>query len=647
MTNENGGDKDCDEIESIERENQLFCSRCGKPIPPNHKMVKNADGFFVGRCPTLKRGGCQRKTLFKTKQQIKEADKKDVNMGVTYPNTPNTTNTPNTPNLTDKNYLIIHYLSKEKRPFQNIGRGLNNGVCYIATYIEEDTGNARTAVVTSDRKIYIAFDKINNQIKNDFNLHYREEFYFDVLDSTWSNSIIKKWLYENYSVVLRPVFNRIVDINKLFMVYEDPRIHICIAVDILRSYFFFLFNANSRTHIFAEPGSGKTNQCNIFRALMFNPIASPDFSSASIYRIIEGTGGTIIIDDYDDVPEDEKQKINRHIKTNYKAFKTQRSDGGRKFRPQGYDAYSHFVFNNTIGISDAITKERVVTYKLLKHKDAPTTELNYKDQKFAPIRDDLYICLLQYWKEIKDTYDNLKVPELKVRDLEIFKPQLAIAKVLGDDIYQSVLSFAKEYVETERLKDLSDDWEYLLFEEITDKIHSEKVIEPDKEIPISPNDIADLIAQKLYSELNQKDRDVKIHQLRTFIGGKLSGYTIFKKTRPHNKSYYHVSINGFIKILDVKYMLPLFKDRLGVLGRLPPNGQNEDAIETPDQHTELLRLQDFMNEAKDKNGFVSKKGIIATIKNVLCKKNPEKYFDRLVQNGILTVYHEGIQWTGS
>jgi len=213
------------------------------------------------------------------------------------------------------------------------------------------------------------------------------------------------------------------------MIYEDPRIYSCIAVDILRS-FFLLFNANSRTHLWAEKGSGKTNQCNLFRALMFHPIASPDFSSASIYRTIEATGGTIICDDFDDLQEEEKQRLNRHIKVNYKPFKAVRSDGGGKFRPQGYDAYSHLVFNNIYGVDDEITKDRVNTFKLLRHKDAPDIEVDYKDKQFSPLRDDLYICLLQYWEQVQESFNKLKIPDLRARNLENWKPQLAIAKLI-------------------------------------------------------------------------------------------------------------------------------------------------------------------------------------------------------------------------
>jgi hypothetical protein len=390
----------------------------------------------------------------------------------------------------------------------------------------------------------------------------------------------------------------------------------------------------------------------LFRALMFNPITSPDFSSASIYRIIEGTGGTILIDDFDDLPEDIKQNINRHIKVNYKPFNAFRSDGGRKFRPHAYDSYSHLVLNNTIGIEDSITQERVITYPLLKHKDAPTIGVDYRNPICGPIRDDCYICVVQYWKIVKESYEKLKVKELKIRDLELFQPLLAIANIIDKQAYNYILSYGVEYVEQLKLEDLSDDWEYLLFKYIIDKFEKVKLSDLKRTLEFPVNDIATDIHQQLYYDLPPKDRERKLHQLRKFIGGKLRGCQ-FKKTRPHNYAIYHINAEKLIKILDVKNMLGLFKDRLALLGLLADKQQKKIELiskknqKSLDQVNEIRKIQDFCNITKNKDGFTTEKSIVAFIKNRLNKKDPESYYQHLLQNSVLTLYSgKGIQFTG-
>ena len=530
------------------------------------------------------------------------------------PNIPNRPNTPNTPNTYRENDLIKYYLSKEKRPYQNIGRGIHKGVFYIGTYVQKDDGKTHTAIVTSDRKMFINHGNNKNQIKNEFDLCYREDFGWEVLETSWSNDSIKKFLFENYTVDVRKLYEKLKEINKKFMIYEDPRIHSYIAIDILRSYFFPLFNANSRTHLHADPGSGKTNQTMLFRAFMFNPICSSDFSPASLYRTIEATGGTILIDDFDYLPDDDKQKIDKHIRVNYKRFKSVRSDGGgrNRFKPQGCDSYSHLVFNNTIGIPQKITKQRVISLRLLRHSDAPDIEIDFQDPAFKPIRDDLYICLLQYWKNVSNIYKKLKVKELKGREREIFKSQLSIAKVIGDDVYEEILSFALDYLQREKTsEDLSEDWGTLLFEHIFSIFEREKIHDSKRELDFSPNEIAKIIVNNQFADYPYNEREKKIHQVRSYIGGALSGSILFRITRPRNRVFYHINLENLIKVLESKNMLGLFKERLGVLGVLGQKSKksqrkidfvNEKSL---DLESKIQELKDYIFDQQKKGNKIT------------------------------------------
>jgi len=506
-------------------------------------------------------------TIEKSKQFVKkiQKQKEDKNKLLlpNHPIPPVSPILPNLPNLSDNTYLLS-LLNQEKRPFQSIGRGLHNGVCYIGTYLEDDnTGHTYDAVVTSDRRIFLnTSQKIGNEwqgrnsIKMDFGLKYRDSFFADVLDFTWGNPSIKKFLMAGYTVDISNLFDRIVKVNQKFMRYEDEFNHKFVALDILRSFFHFLFTANSRIYFHAEKGSGKTNQLMIYRALCFNPVSSPDFSSASIYRVIESTSGTILIDDFDQLPDEQKNAIILHIRANYKPFKVLRADSsGRSFRPRGFNAYSHLVFNNVMGMGyDDVTLDRCIIIRLLKHKDVLDITVDYKDPIFSPIRDDLYVCLLQYWDKVKKAYDSLKVDGLTARELELFKPLLAISKVIGGNLYDKLLEFAKEYFKQEGMKELSDDWEFCLLKCLWLKV---KDMEDDKQIiTVAVKELSDEIKDELRIELDSDAGKKKLHSLRIFIGNKLTSY-LFKKKNPQNKVKYDVYKERISQILEVKGWLGL------------------------------------------------------------------------------------------
>jgi len=87
-----------------------------------------------------------------------------------------------------------------------------------------------------------------------------------------------------------------------------------------------------------------------------------------------------------------------------------------------------------------------------------------------------------------------------------------------------------------------------------------------------------------------------------------------------------------------------------------PEQTNEDQTKLPDlkketdnidQITEIRNIQDFCNTTKDKEGFSNEKAVIAFIKNKLNKKDPESYYQHLLQDGILTFYSgKGVTFTG-
>jgi hypothetical protein len=539
---------------------KMYCFRCGAEIPKKIKRKKTKEGYVKGRCPS-----CKRTAVFVYADGLKGVP---INNNET-PSTASTTSTTPTPSTTSTrtgySYLIKGLLQKERKPFKSIGRGVHNDIFYIGTVLDQENKQL-DAVVTSERKIYVDWtangkDKDSiNEIKKEFGLNYRFSLFLDCIDYWWSNKSIDKWYTTTYKVNIKDLYKKIVEINKKYMIYEDKRIHSYTALDVMRSYFFLLFDANSRTYHHADPGSGKTNQLMIYRTLCFNPISSTDFSTASIYRTIESTQGTILIDDFDNLPEEQKLATLSHIRKNYKPFKVIRADGNKDNRPYGYNAYSHLVFNNVFGLGyDDITPERIITIRLLKHKEAKDITVNSNDPVFNQIRDDLYIMTLQYWTEIKESYDTLQVKDLTTRELEVIKPILAIAKVISEKVYNSILKWYNDYLDQEKnTKDLSSDWEFNFLTHLWDLVKNKDDNEQ-KQVFVK-EDMAERIGPFLFNE-DAKDYKKNINKLCAFIGGKLKNYIVFKGGRSNGRTYYNIYKKGLKQILEARGLLEILKPK--------------------------------------------------------------------------------------
>ena len=145
-----------------------------------------------------------------------------------------------------RNNRIETLLLKEKPKFKSLGMGLHREIFYYGTKIYDEDGKSFDAIVTSDNKIHVNW-KNDNEIRNQFGLNYRWEFFDDILDRTWSNKSINEWLKGTRHRTLKEMFNRILKKNEHFIWYPDDRWHKFIVLDILSGYFLELFETKGRT----------------------------------------------------------------------------------------------------------------------------------------------------------------------------------------------------------------------------------------------------------------------------------------------------------------------------------------------------------------------------------------------------------------
>jgi hypothetical protein len=71
-------------------------------------------------------------------------------------------------------------------------------------------------------------------------------------------------------------------------------------------------------------------------------------------------------------------------------------------------------------------------------------------EEFQNIRDNLYFFAWDNWQKIEEAYQNIKAENLKKRDFQLWKPILAIAKVISEEVYNRVLEFAEKVSEQKR-----------------------------------------------------------------------------------------------------------------------------------------------------------------------------------------------------
>jgi hypothetical protein len=431
---------------------------------------------------------------------------------------------------------VRQLLSKEMPKFQSIGIGIHNDTFYFGIKINDEENRFLDAIVTSDKKIYVDW-RTENEIKTKFGLNYRFPFYHDVLDATWSRLGkygINKFLYGKIKKIsLKKAFEKVLALQKWKVWHPDERTHKHHALKIISTYFLPIFEMKGRDLIYGESGFGKTRQTKIYQLLAFNPAMSMDWSDASVFRSIESTKCTILIDNFDSVEKEKKKRILHIFNTGcYAKQKAIRSEG-KTFRPTGFDVFSSMVLNTILPL-DEVSENRSHITRCLKTDNPSYSRLEENNPIWQETRDMLYVCALQNWREVKKVYEKLKAEEnLFAREFEKVSDTLTIAKCISDSLYSEMVRFYQEEEERRKVRDLRENWLYVALEYIIDKLKESN----GKEIELSVKDIAEKTAFQIFDE-NAKDFAKSVHNYKIYLGKTFSANPLLSSRIKDGYSYY-------------------------------------------------------------------------------------------------------------
>lgn len=446
----------------------------------------------------------------------------------------------------DKTVKIKTILNSERPIFQSIGIGINNNIFYFGTKVF-DKNKLYDAVVTSDKKIYVNW-KNHDEIKTKFKLNYRYPLYEDVLDYMWSNTGkygIKKWLFEELNhIELKEVYE---DVLKLFMWkywYPDEKIYKHHALSLISNYFLPIFEMKGRELIYGETGFGKTRLSKIYQLLTYNPSMSMDWSDSSVFRTIESTKATIIIDNFDSVEDEKRKRILHLFNTGCTARQKAIRVEGKTFRPTGFNIFSNMILNS-ITTLDEVSENRSNITRTLKTMSPEFTKLEEKNPIWSEVRDKLYICTLQNFQEVQKTYEEIKEDKLVSRELERVAPILTIAKCISSELYDELIEFYIKDNQRRKIKDLKEDWSYLAIEKVVEKLGDQN------EIELRIKDIVDELADEIF-DVNSKNFDKKKHGMSVIIGSIFRNCILFPVRTLHGFPLYTFTREKLVQFCNLK-----------------------------------------------------------------------------------------------
>jgi hypothetical protein len=229
--------------------------------------------------------------------------------------------------------------------------------------------------------------------------------------------------------------------SKFVSFHWDTRLYDLLTCITIGTYFFDVFGVFPITWFFGVTDTGKSRglKCLVYAGK--KGIYWEDPTSATVKRMADFLQPVLGIDEYQDV----EHILRGHVRSSYKeGISSPRLEESR-------DGWVLRAFANFHPVVIASTEEidyasftRTIPIKMMKGnpvEDRDPTEYDFDDN-----RDDLYISRLTQANKVYETFQTLRKAGLGLlgREWEIWRAPLTIAKMISEEVFNSVLGLARE-----------------------------------------------------------------------------------------------------------------------------------------------------------------------------------------------------------
>jgi hypothetical protein len=292
----------------------------------------------------------------------------------------------------------------------------------------------------------------------------------------WSIESIKAFLEDtadakNYS--LMACFDAVKEQYKKFMEFKEEWHYDLIAIWCMGTYFHEIFASYPYIFLNAVKRSGKSKTLNLTGCMAFNSINALTMTPSSLFRIVESTKATVLIDEIENLNKKDTGDMRTLLLAGYKkgtevprVEEKKSSTGMKAYGVPTYQTFSPKIMANISGIEDVL-EDRCIGIVLNRGSDKHkmNREIDAEDEKWQEVRDMLYNCLMFNFKQVAERnvvivpyldtfYDEnkseigemLKEPEAAV--MEVKGTQSTLGDVKTKEVRQEIKLDIKEIIDS-------------------------------------------------------------------------------------------------------------------------------------------------------------------------------------------------------
>jgi hypothetical protein len=223
----------------------------------------------------------------------------------------------------------------------------------------------------------------------------------------------------------------------------DSRLCDVVICIIMSVFFYDLFGVSPLIIIFGPWESGKGRLLLCITLMGHRGMPEVDITDAAFFRSVEAWKPLLGVDEFGEISRDLEKILRTLYKPGIKVPRMEKSKGGKFFLAL-FDTFTKVVIATDV-LSPPNLLQKGILIVMRKMNDPGSRDPNADD--FKEVRASGYIARLTWPPTIKQTAEQLgKKSEIKLksRDLEVWKPALTMASILGGSVWKNVLDYARK-----------------------------------------------------------------------------------------------------------------------------------------------------------------------------------------------------------
>lgn len=270
-----------------------------------------------------------------------------------------------------------------------------------------------------------------------------------VAEERYSAETIKGYLDGSLSGDLQKAFSEIRSIIKRYIDFSDERTYDFLACWIIGTYFFPIFSHYPYVHFTGPKGSGKSQCLHVLRSLCHNAKIAGSMTLAVQFRIIGALQPTLLFDEMENLGQTQHTELHRMLKYGFEKNGPQvwrMETAGKNMEMSCWSVYCPRAFASIEGMEEVIASRSVqVIMERSFDEEIKNRTVDADDPVWLELRDQLFLVTMSEGAKVKVIYDSMDKPlqiNFSGRDWDIFKGVLAVAKAVGAETYETLISFA-------------------------------------------------------------------------------------------------------------------------------------------------------------------------------------------------------------